>query len=51
MGWSRGWNLGPGWLSPKNKNNGTWGFADPISLVFGLVLEQGLDLGVQAGYL
>jgi len=23
----------------------------PISLVFGLVLEQGLDLGVQAGYL
>ena len=50
MGWSRGWNLGPGWLSQKKMELGVL-LRFPISLVFGLVLEQGLDLGVQAGYL
>ena len=36
MGWSRGWNLGPGWLSPTDWNLGTW---------VGHGLEQGLELG------
>jgi hypothetical protein len=36
MGWSKGWNLGPGWLSPTDRNLGTW---------VGHGLEQGLELG------
>jgi len=48
MGWSRGWNLGPGWLSPKNWNLG-FCWDSPLVWYLGLCWSRDWILGSKLG--
>lgn len=48
MGWSRGWNLGPGWLSPKHLNLG-FCWDSPLVWYLGLCWSRDWILGSKLG--